>query len=89
MNEQQLHAILQSDMKLWETAETTMDNEGTITKVIDLPYGIGEYSVTIEGVTNAEKRRAAVTGFGGSVRDVVGRVIGGVTNSSVSNGSCT
>jgi len=70
MTEQELNEVLQSDMKLWETAETTMDGD-TVTKMLDLPYGIGEYIVTIEGVTDAEKRRAAVTGFAESVRDVV------------------
>jgi len=71
MNETELRAILHSDMKLWDAAVTTTDGPTTVTKVLELPYGIGRTEVTLEGLDDAGKRREAVTGFGAYIRRLI------------------
>ena len=68
MDVQQALDIMQSDMKLWDTAETEDLGEGRVTKTLDLPWGIGKLSVTLEGMTDATKRRDAVAQYGAFVR---------------------
>jgi hypothetical protein len=75
MNEQELREILQSDMKLWDRAETTEEGN-TVTKVLDLPYGIGRTEVRLEGLDNGAARRSACEGFGSYIRDIVNERIG-------------
>ena len=76
MNEREIMGIMQSDMQLWEQAVTTDEGEGVITKTLDLPWGIGPFNVTLEGMTNAEKRRAAVASFGETIRAAINDKIG-------------
>lgn len=69
MNATELNEIMNSDMKLWERAETeTKDSNSTVKKSLDLPHGIGLYSITFTGVTDAEKRRSAMQQWGDFVR---------------------
>jgi len=75
MNEKQLQGILNSDMKLWELAETSEEGD-VVTKTLDLPYGIGKTEVRLEGITDGVKRRTAVQGFGDYIRGVVEERIG-------------
>lgn len=68
--EQELSEVLNSDFKLWEFAET--EESGTsITKSLNLPYGIGEVTVTLEDVHDATTKRGAVEAFGDYVRGLV------------------
>lgn len=71
MNEQELNSILQSDMALWENASTEPSESGSITKVIDLPYGIGRTEVTLGGMDNAIGKRAALSAFGDYIRELI------------------
>jgi hypothetical protein len=74
LNEVELREIIQSDFKLWEMSETKV--EGTnIVKTITLPHGIGEFSLTFEGVHDAKSRRGAVEYWGAAIRDAVDNVI--------------
>lgn len=68
MNKEELLNIMQSDFKLWERAVEEEVSEGVITKTLNLPYGIGEYSLTFEGMNDAGARRNAVGIFGECVR---------------------
>ena len=53
-------------------AATTEDNgKGTLIKSLDLPFGIGETNVTIEGLTDAGKKRNAVSQFGEYIRGLI------------------
>ena len=66
----EVYAMMQSDMKLWESA-TTEHKGSTITKAVILPFGIGEFRVNFEGVDNGIKRRAAAEQWGAMVRERV------------------
>ena len=63
--------IVQSDMKLWDKSETEPLPGGAVRKSINLPWGIGEVSATLEGMNDAEKRRAAVGAYANYIRDIV------------------
>ena len=75
MNVNTLRAILQSDFKLWENAETEVDGTAVI-KTIDLPYNIGPFTLRFEGVDSGSKTRAAAEMWGASVRAEVDSQIG-------------
>jgi len=75
MNEKELRAILQSDMKLWDAAEESEEG-GVLTKTIDLPYGLGETKVSFEGINDGASRRGALAGFGDYIRDLINDKIG-------------
>lgn len=63
--------LMQSDMKMWDSAATKDLGDGKIMKTIVLPYGIGETTVTLEGITDAGKRRNAVAGYGEYIRGLI------------------
>lgn len=63
--------IMNSDFKLWERAATEDHGGGKLTKTLTLPWGIGEVSVTLEGMTDAGKRRNAVSGYGEYIRGLI------------------
>ena len=71
LTEADVQAIMQSDMKLWETADTTEPSPGTIVKSMHLPFGIGECNTTLEGLTDAIKKRAAVAQYGEYIRSLI------------------
>ena len=71
MNTQEALDIMQSDMKLWETATEKDLGGGKVEKTLSLPWGIGEVKVVLEGMTDADKRRSAVAGYGGYIRDLI------------------
>ena len=75
MNEQELQSILNSDMKLWDRAET-IEEGTTLIKVLDLPYGIGRTEIRLEGIDDAIKRRGALESFGEYIRGIVENKIG-------------
>lgn len=66
---------MNSDYKLWEKAESKDLGGGRVEKTLHLPWGIGEVSVTLEGMSDAGKRRAAVSGYGEYIRGVVNEAI--------------
>lgn len=74
MNSQELNEILQSDFKLWELADTA-EEDGVVSKTLSLPHGIGEYTLRFEGINSADKRRAAATLWGESIRSAVADAI--------------
>lgn len=63
--------IMNSDFKLWEKSKSKDLGNGKVEKTIDLPWGIGEYSVTLEGMNDGSKRRAAVGAYGQHIRDLI------------------
>jgi hypothetical protein len=63
--------IMNSDFKLWEYAADEDLGNGTIAKTITLPWGIGEYTVNMEGMNDAIKRRGAVSAYGEHIRGVI------------------
>ena len=63
--------IMSSDFKLWERASSEELGNGNVAKTINLPWGIGDYTVTMEGMTDATKRRDAVGAFGAHIRGVI------------------
>lgn len=74
LTQENVHTVMNSDMKLWETSTTEM-NGSSIVKAIILPYGIGEMRVEFQGVDSAIKRRAAAEQWGAMVRDRVKNAI--------------
>lgn len=70
MNEIEFLQIMQSDSKLWDYAETVQDG-GAVTKTLQVPWGIGEVSVTLEGMGDVNGRRAAFSAFGEYIRGLV------------------
>ncbi len=74
LNEVELREIVQSDMKLWEKSDTQVDGT-SVTKTLTLPYGIGDFSITFEGVHDAKTKRGAVEYWGEAVREAVNDVI--------------
>ena len=70
MDEKELRAILNSDFKLWNAADT-VEEGNVVTKTIELPYGIGPFTLSFEGAADAKGRRNATSIFGQSVRDAV------------------
>lgn len=68
LTQEEVYAIMQSDISLWEQA-TTSNNNGNITKRLILPFGIGEVAVEFQGVDSGNKRRAAAEQWGSIVRD--------------------
>ena len=70
LNEEEVYAIMQSDMKLWESA-TTLAEGNNITKRLILPFGVGEVAIKFEGVDNGLKRRAAAEQWGATIRDII------------------
>lgn len=71
MNEQELNEVLQSDIRLWEVADTVQHPDGAVTKTLDLPYGIGVTEVRLEGMTDGIKRKAAFESYGNYIRGLV------------------
>lgn len=70
LTQDEVYAIMQSDIQLWERATTTADGN-SITKRLILPFGIGEVAVEFQGVDSGVKRRAAAEQWGAIVRDRV------------------
>jgi len=71
LTEAAIQAIMQSDMKLWELAQTEEPTPGVIIKSLDLPFGIGPVEIRMEGITDAGSRRNAVSQFAEYVRSVI------------------
>lgn len=71
MNKKEALGLMQSDMKLWEAASTEDVGDAAIKKVINLPWGIGEVEVTLEGLTDAGKKRSAITSYGEYIRGII------------------
>ncbi len=70
MNKQEFLGMMESDSKLWETAETSAEGDKVV-KTIDIPWGIGKTTVTLEGIGNVNGRRAAFSSFGEYIRGLV------------------
>ena len=64
-------AIMSSDFKLWERAEEEQLGGGKVAKTLTLPWGIGSYTVELEGLNDAGKRRSAVSAYGEHIRGVI------------------
>lgn len=71
MNENEFLALMQSDSKLWDYATTTHNKDGSIDKTLQIPWGIGEITVTLEGMDNVQGRRAAFNSFGDYIRGLI------------------
>lgn len=63
--------VMQSDMKLWDTAKKKGLKGGKVEVTLDLPWGIGVHTVTLEGMDNAEGKRKAVGVYGNYIRDLI------------------
>lgn len=75
MKPSELRPIINSDFQLWEAA-STIEDEGVLTKEIDLPYGIGSFVLNFQGVDDATGRRNAAAMWGQAIRDIVDETIG-------------
>jgi hypothetical protein len=73
MNEQELNAIMQHDLKLWDSAVVELDKSGVMSRTLDLPHGIGPYTIIVGKYNdfNAMQRRDAVGQFGEAVRAAI------------------
>lgn len=71
LSKREIIDLMQSDMKLWDRAETNDMGGGKITKSLNLPFGIGECVVTLEGLKDAGKKREAVGSYGAYIRGLV------------------
>lgn len=71
MTKKEVFDIMASDMKLWDAAKTDKHADGSISKTLDLPFGIGPHTVTLEGLTDAQKKRDAVTTFASYIRGLI------------------
>jgi len=71
MNEQEFLGLMQSDNKLWALSVPTVGLEGSETRCINVPWGIGVVEVTFEGTDDAAGRRAAFSAFGDYIRGLV------------------
>lgn len=71
----ELNQMMQSDNKLWERS-STVEEGGVLTKSIELPHGIGLFTISFEGVKDAAGRRNAAGIWGESIRDAVNDAIG-------------
>jgi len=71
MKETEALDMMNSDFKLWEQASDEDLGNGVVAKTITLPWGIGEYTINMEGMNNALKRRAAVEAYGAHIRGVI------------------
>jgi hypothetical protein len=63
--------IMQSDMKLWERAEKNPVDGGGVALSLHLPWGIGLYTVNLEGMGDAKGRRNALGAYGEHIRGVI------------------
>jgi hypothetical protein len=63
--------IMQSDMKLWEKAEKFPAKGGGVSVTLNLPFGIGEHTVTMEGMNDAQGKRNAVGAYGEYIRGLI------------------
>ncbi len=70
LNEKDFLNMMQSDSKLWETAESETKGDKLV-KTIYIPWGIGETTVTLEGLDNVNGRRAAFSTYGEYIRGLV------------------
>ena len=71
MTEQEVLDMMNSDYKLWSKASDKELGNGVVAKTITLPWGIGEYTINMEGMDDANKRRAAVNAYGEHIRGIV------------------
>ncbi len=55
MNANEFRSIMHSDQKLWDLAETIAEGPNSITKAIEIPFGIGRREVTLEGIGDAKR----------------------------------
>ena len=76
MNKVEALSKMNSDMQLWEAADSKDLGNGKVEKTINLPWGIGVTSVVLEGMTDASKRRSAVGAYGDYIRGVINDKIG-------------
>lgn len=62
---------MQSDMKLWEKASKEQAGGNNLKLTLDLPWGIGPYTVTMEGLKDAQAKRNAVGAYGAHIRGLI------------------
>ena len=70
MNKEDALDLMQSDMKLWDTAKKQVKGN-KVEVTLDLPLGIGEHTVTLEGMDNAQGKRNAVGAYGEYIRGLI------------------
>jgi hypothetical protein len=75
MDIQETLDCMNSDYKLWSKAESQELPGGRVVKTLNLPWGIGDVVVTLEGLNDAGKRRDAVGSYGEYIRGVIEEAI--------------
>lgn len=63
--------LMNHDTKLWNMAEKVMDGSNMILTLRNVPWGIGDLEVTLEGMDNAIAKRNAVGAFAQYIRSEV------------------
>ncbi len=59
------------ETELIQTADIVVVGDGGVEKTITLPWGIGEHTVTLEGMNDAGTRRGAVSTYGEYIRGLI------------------
>lgn len=62
--------MMHSDFRLWERAQKEQVGS-TLSLTLVLPWGIGRRQMNLEGITNAESQRKAVSTFGEWIRSLI------------------
>jgi hypothetical protein len=76
MTKTELINIMQSDNALWgQATQSPGPSPGSVDMTLDMPFGIGAYTVTMEGMNDAAGKRNALGAFGAHIRDVVNNQI--------------
>ncbi len=71
MNTSEWLSIMHHDVKMWELAEKEEVRGGLQLTMRDMPWGIGDAVVTLEGITNAIERQNAVGSYGAYIRGLI------------------
>lgn len=71
MTQSEWLSIMHHDVRLWDMAEKEEVKGGMKLTMRDMPWGIGDAEVTLEGVSDANERRNAVGTYGAYIRGLI------------------
>ena len=70
MDEQKFSDMMASDQKLWSAASGQLNADGSITKSIEVPWGIGVVNIRMP-FNDANDKRNAFSAFGANIRSII------------------
>jgi hypothetical protein len=71
MNKQEWLDMMQHDVKIWELAEKELKGNKITLTMRDIPWGIGDAEVTLEGIDDANSKRNAVGSYAEYIRGLI------------------